>query len=147
MSLDKKQFRDLIERTLQGFDPVLQTPSAVELLLGTAAVESDFGTYLRQLGGGPALGAFQMEPKTFNWLRKMYQQHYPELAYRNFIELEWNLRLAIIMARLRYRIVKDPLPSENDIAAMAAYWKLWYNTMKGKGAVTDFVRKYMEYVK
>jgi hypothetical protein len=62
MAFDKKQFRDLIQRTLQ--DLGMHSESAVNLLLGTAAQESQFGTYFRQIGGGPALGVFQMEPDT-----------------------------------------------------------------------------------
>jgi len=38
--------------------------AAENLLLGTAAVESRMGTYLRQVGGGPALGIWQVEPVT-----------------------------------------------------------------------------------
>lgn len=146
MSLDKKQFRDLVGRALQGFDPDLNSPSAVNLLLGTAAVESGFGTHLRQLDGGPALGFFQMEKPTFEWLKAKYRTQYSDLSFRNFPELESDIRLMIIMARLRYRVIKEPLPEENNVAAMAAYWKLWYNTMKGRGEISEFVKRYMKYV-
>lgn len=48
--------------------PVLRVMSAwsqpaEDLVMGTAAQESRL-TYLRQLGGGPALGLWQMEPAT-----------------------------------------------------------------------------------
>lgn len=147
MSLNKYQFKELIEKTLRIFDPVLLSPQAVKLQLITAAVESGFGTHLRQLGGGPALGFFQMEPGTFRWLKRVYQTKYPELIDRLPEELEWDIRLAIIMARLRYRIVPEALPGENDIQGMAAHWKEYYNTSAGAGKVMDFIEAYQRYVK
>ena len=41
----------------------LWSPSAEELVLGTAIVESGL-TYLKQHGDGPALGLWQVEPPT-----------------------------------------------------------------------------------
>ena len=43
--------------------------AAENLVLGTAAKESAMGQDLRQRGGGPALGIYQMEPATHTWLR------------------------------------------------------------------------------
>ena len=42
----------------------LNSPSAVQLLLGTAAQESHMGHYLVQVRG-PAIGMYQMEPNTY----------------------------------------------------------------------------------
>jgi hypothetical protein len=98
------------------------------------------------MGGGPALGAFQMEPGTFEWLKAKFKKQYPDLAWRHFIELEWDLRLAIIMARLRYRVDKNPLPEVGDVAAQAAYWKRVYNTIEGAGQMSDFVDNWRRYV-
>ena len=41
----------------------MYSPVAENLIMGTAAQESGF-TYIKQLGGGPALGMFQVEPAT-----------------------------------------------------------------------------------
>lgn len=146
MPFEKKRFREIIEATLWEFDSELDSTAAVNLLLGTAAAESDFGTYLRQRGGGPAKGVFQIEPNTFNWLRGVYRDKYPELAGREASELVSDLRLSIIMARLRYRVVKEPLPPADDIHALALYWKEHFNTYHGAGTVEDFEKKYAEYV-
>ena len=145
MSFDKNQFRDLIEHVLGDY-PDLVSESAVQLLLGTAAQESGFGTYLRQLGGGPAIGVFQMEPKTFLWLREHYRHKYPEIAERLHGELEWDIRLGILMARLRYRIVPTPLPPAHHLGALAAYWKESYNTVHGAGTVEQFIANYRKFV-
>lgn len=145
MALDKRQFKDLIEKVL-GKYPELLSDSAVNLLLGTAAQESRFGTFIRQLNGGPALGIFQMEPNTFEWLRELYAEKYPEIAQRQAEELEWDLRLAILFARLRYRTVPQPLPSADSASQIALYWKKYYNTMSGSGKIEEFIANYRRFV-
>jgi len=145
MAYDYKQFRYLITRVLQEFN--LYSKAAVNLLLGTAAQESGFGTYLRQIGGGPALGAFQMEPATFSWLALRFKDEYPEFAERHARELEWDLRLAIIFARLKYKSIPEPLPEHWDIGGLAFYWKRFYNTYKGSGTEDHFIAAYNQYVK
>lgn len=142
---DKIQFKDLIERTLKETDPDLCSEVAVALLLGTAAQESRFGTFLRQLQGGPALGAFQMEPATFDWLRDRYSGRY-DLYGRRVEELEWDLRFAIVMARLRYRVMPEPLPDTIDLRDLGGYWKRHYNTVHGRGTVEEFIANYKKYV-
>lgn len=150
MSFNKDQFRDLIERALIAYDPKLCVDAAINLLLGTAAQESHFGKYLRQVGGGPALGVFQMEPATFIWLRDHYVSRPPfnmtHLAERVAEELVWDLRLATLMARLRYRIVPAALPGANDVFSLAQYWKKYYNTIYGAGTIEEFVMNYQRFV-
>lgn len=141
MSLDPHQFRDLIERALDfsalefgaGFD----STAAVELLLETAAVESDFGTYLRQRGGGPALGVFQTEPATFIWIRGRF----PQIEKFSFDELEWNLWRAILVARCVYRAWPEPLPKAGDIEGQWEYYKRFYNSSAGATTRSKFMSK------
>lgn len=149
MSYDSAQFRALIERTLDAIGMRRGAVSGIDatnLLLGTAAQESKFGTYLRQMRG-PALGAFQMEPDTFAWLQRIHTARLPEIASRNAYELEWNLRLAIIMARLRYLVVKELLPGYVDVAGMAKYWNRYYNANPHAGTDAEFIASYQRYVK
>jgi len=141
MAYNKKQFRSLIERILKEND--LYSPAAVNLLLGTAAIESQFGTYLKQITG-PALSAFQIEPATFRYLKEKYADKVPAWATEKY--LEWDLRLAIIVARLKYLSIKYPLPTADDIKALAHYWKQYYNTPAGKGTEAEFVKAYKQYV-
>lgn len=146
MSFNKNQFRKLIDFVLGDY-PELASESAIQLLLGTAAQESNFGTYLRQLGGGPAMGVFQMEPKTFRWLQDKYKKEYPKIVNGRIVtDLEWDLRLAILMARLRYRIVPAKLPYGYDVKGLAMYWKEHYNTPLGAGTVEQFVSNYRKFV-
>lgn len=147
MAFDVSQFRDLIGRVLTAEDHVLATPAAVNLLLGTAAQESAFGTYLKQIRG-PAVGAFQMEPATFRWLVSKYRDRHPSLmsVYAVPEALEWNLWLAILTARLRYRVVPKPLPAEDDLNGLAAYWKASFNTPAGKGTVDQFKESWARHI-
>jgi len=141
VAFDRKQFRDLIVRVLDAHG--LGGDAAVNLLLGTAAVESRFGTFLRQLSGGPAVGVFQMEPATFNWLRDLYQHL---LGSRHAREMEADLALAIVAARLRYRVVREALPPADNVQAQARYWKRYYNTHRGAGSEADYIRQYRRFV-
>jgi hypothetical protein len=142
---DKHQFKDLIVRVLSEH-PELLSDSAINLLLGTAAQESQFGRYLRQIGGGPALGVFQMEPETFEWLRSVYFDVYPEISTRQSEELEWDLKLATLFARLRYRVIPSKLPGADDIPALAKYWNDHYNANPNAGTDAEFIENYHRFV-
>ena len=74
----------------------LWSPNAEELVLGLAIVESGL-TYIRQWGGGPALGLWQVEPSTQNRdlcrcnnkpaIRRQHQRLFP------FFEMSTALRI------------------------------------------------------
>jgi len=144
MAYNKQQFKDLIERVLKEIG--LYSDAAVNLLLGTAAQESGFGTHLRQLGGGPGVGCFQMEPATFEWLQGKYNSKYLYLADKQCADMEHDLKLAIIMCRLRYWVAPRSLPGPEDLLGLADMWKSTYNTFKGKGTVEEFMANYRKYV-
>ena len=133
--------------------------SAVNLLAGTAAAESDLGQFVKQKGGGGALGIYQMEPATYRSIiyDYLYREEKKELSqkilsflhYRDYPdcnELVYNLKLSTIFARLRYWYVPEPLPEDDDVRGLAYYWKKYYNTHKGKGKEIDFIQKYNQYV-
>ena len=140
----KEHLKELIENALKEYG--LYSENAVNLLLGTAAQESKFGFYLRQLGGGPARGIFQMEEPTFDWLKGKYGERYG-LEDVEFKDLVWNLKAAAVFCRLRYLVDSLPLPDLNDIQGMARYWKRVYNTHKGKGTAAEFILNYNKYVR
>jgi hypothetical protein len=141
-------------RYLDAVARVPATPAAAALMLGTALAESR-GIYLRQLGDGPALGLWQVEPATEadvweNWLkyRPVLQRAVRDvcglsgagsetLALRQ-LSLAANLHYSCIIARLVYYRAPEALPRVDaplsDVAdAYAAYWKRHYNTHRGKG--------------
>ena len=145
--IDQKQFVDnVIVPTLMHMN--LHSKSAVQLLLGTALVESRL-TYLRQLENGPARGLFQMEPATHDDIWNNYLKYKP--GYQEKVEqllapepnkiaqLATNLMYSAAMTRLHYRRVRAPLPDADDIPAMAFYWKQYYNTPLGAGKPAHFI--------
>jgi len=150
--MDCGQLRHLITNILKG--TVLYSEDAIELLLLTAAVESSMGHFLRQLGGGPALGIFQMEPSTLDdiWKNYLYRKQEFRLLIEKYTvrgigkeQLEWNLAYQIIMARIHYYRVPKELPSRYNVADMASFWKIHYNSSKGRGVAQDAVDAYMRY--
>lgn len=118
--------------------------SAVQLVLGTAIVESDL-KYLDQIDyqnkPGPAFGLWQIEGLTF---RDHLQRAKPVIQnaiagiYMEDLEvmdLWWNLRLGAQMCRLLYWHAPEKLPEAGDAEGMAKLWKLRYNTALGAGTV------------
>lgn len=111
------------------------------LLTGTVFCESG-GIYLKQING-PALGLFQIEPRTHKdvkvWLQNGFNKGLlPRILASCFMEilpgddaLVFNLRYACLVARLIYWRAKPPLPNASDAKGMAIYHKKFYNTMLG----------------
>jgi hypothetical protein len=134
----------------------LHSLAAVNLILGTVAKESDFGTYLRQLGGGPARGGIQMEPATERdiWDRYLvYRPHLQKAVHRasgvsgpDESALELNLAYQIAMCRIHYLRVPEYFPDPNDVWGLARYWKRFYNTRRGAGTENEFVHAYRKYI-
>lgn len=150
--MNKLTLKSLIASVLKELN--LHSDNAVNLLMGTAAQESHLGKYRRQLGGGPALGIFQMEPATFDDIVKNYLRYKPELAARiervarisrfKAEDIENNDLLAICMARVHYLRVREAIPS--DLEGWARYWKRYYNTSLGKGTEEEFIANYKKLV-
>ena len=81
VSIDAEQLRkDIVRPAIEKIG--LWSQEAEDLLIGTAAQESHLGTYLRQLGDGPALGIFQMEPATHNDIHENFLRYKHDLRNR-----------------------------------------------------------------
>lgn len=154
--MDSKQFRSLIVRPALS-EIGLHSDAAEELLMLTAAQESKLGYYIHQIKG-PALGPFQMEPATYNDIWDNYLRFKPELAEKikriagvhTIIPpadmMVYNLKLAAAMARIHYLRVPHSLPTEDDVAGLAKYWKDHYNTYLGAGTPEEAMENYGRYV-
>jgi len=149
MTISSNQLRQLIAETLKDAD--LYSGDAVELLMGTSAQESHLGSYIHQING-PALGIFQMEPATEEDIWNNYLRYKSSLSAvvktvmtGNPNELAWNLKYAILMARIHYLRVKAGLPDSANVHAMALYWKQYYNTPLGRGTAKEFAKNYARY--
>ncbi len=156
MSLDLSQFKQyIIVPALTVIE--LDTPQAIELVLGTCIQESRL-QYLKQLGNGPALGVIQMEPMTHDdiWSNFLaYREHLSgkvlSLAAPNSgshptaSELIGNLWYACAMCRVHYYRVSASLPAQGDYEGQAAYWKEHYNTFEGSGTEEEYLENWESY--
>jgi hypothetical protein len=121
--------------------PVSRT--AGDLLMATAANETDLGTWLNQ-NPGPALGVFQIEPASLASLMSRLSR--PELIALQGImtpqtiaaQLDTNLILAAAVCRLFYWQVPDPLPPDT-VSGLWSYYKTYYNTGAGAATMDGFV--------
>ena len=151
--MNHPQIRYLIQEKLKAVG--LWSPPAEELVYLTGLTESGYD-YIRQLGDGPAVSFFQVEPATAHDICVNYLKYrgnrrknfckatkLPEDAvmtsYKQYwADLLWyNIAAGILFCRLKYYRVPEPIPE--DLEGMAAYWKEHYNTVGGKGSVKHFL--------
>ncbi|MBF0181341.1 MAG: hypothetical protein HQM03_15065 [Magnetococcales bacterium] len=145
MGLNPHQLREYIIRpVLQRLD--LWSEAAEELVLGTGIQESGL-VHLRQLGGGPARGLWQMEPNTHNDIWNNFLHFRNKLGLRILgpytkpdpMRLTWDLAYACAMCRVHYLRCPDALPEAGDIDGQARLWKKVYNTPLGAGTVEEYL--------
>lgn len=159
MGLNLRQLRDHV--VIPALEQLgMYSLAAEQLVIGTIAQESH-GTYLHQLGNGPALGIIQMEPETHKDLWINFIKYNPKITaallrmtsdsvdecysangWPEHIALVWNLRYAIAMCRVHYYRNPQALPASNDIRAIGQYWKTHYNTIHGAGSVDEFLTNF-----
>ena len=132
--------------------PGFNSPLIRRLLLCTMAIESDMGQYLKQIGGGPAEGPYQMEPDTeldilvhcdvlndeeFN-LSRVVDTLLDVLPCGVGAALHTSHVYATLMARCKYWMDTEPLP-EDTPEAMYKYYKRIYNTPDGASTFGKFL--------
>jgi len=129
----------------------LYSHEAERLLIGTAIQESRL-KYIVQLGGGPALSYFQIEPDTIHDINENYLKFRPSLKEKaDYFKVEnisveeqivWNMALSVVYARLHYRRIPEKLPDADDLTGQARYWKRYYNTALGRGTEEEYIANY-----
>ena len=160
MGINPQHFKDFIVKPtlidMQSYNRKINSKSAQNLLLGTAAVESGMGHYLRQLKG-PARGPYQPEEATgYQDLWVNYILHRPKLITHlekrfgphnraDYIKVIGNFYYATWICRLDYFREQEALPASEDVEGLAYYWKKYYNSKEGKGTVEHFIIKYEKF--
>lgn len=163
-----KQFKEqVIVPTLDYLGPKFASEEATDLMLGTVAQESKF-IFLCQLGGGPALGYYQIEPFTLHDIHKNYLAFNPDLDLKikavmvqglaEQRQAITNLTYATAMARLIYFRVSEKLPVKKSfvqgsdfwlggyVKALAAYYKKHFNTPEGKATEKEYFDNYYKFI-
>jgi hypothetical protein len=143
-------------KLMDGYIKGMWSEAAENLLVGTAIMESDLA-YLKQKNG-PALGVYQIEPFTHKDITERYIEEskfrdefnnmfdnmvgwpYPDEFDIN--QLIFDLRYATMIARIKYWMSVEPLPSANDIHALGHYWNKNYNANPDVGTAEQFESKY-----
>lgn len=141
---------------------------AEEILVMTVATESDGGKYVKQLGGGPAVGPYQMEPETHDDIWNHYLEYQEGLANKilgfaieggysslydfdkarpKATQMAGNLYYATAMARAHYLRVSEPIPRHNHKESLAAYYKEYWNTYEGDATIEKTLNDYESYLR
>lgn len=149
------QFRENIVNPVL-HDLQMYTKEMAELIVFTCAVESNGGTYVKQIKG-PALGIYQVEPSTFTdiWVNFIIRNPYiVNLLTLNFavhrmpapIEVVTDLRLATAFCALHYKRYKVQ-PESIEPNVLWEPYKQYYNTIKGKSEKTKSIKAYQAFIK
>lgn len=156
--MDLEQLRtNIIQATLKPLS--LWSPEAEALLCATAAQETLGGKYVRQVGGGPGCGVYQMEQATHDalWRQKLNRPDRLPLIRAMLdlfsfsrmpksIDMIWHNGYATFMARFFYLVIPEDLPPAHDLAAQWEYYKKYWNTSLGKAKEEDFYRNVNNYL-
>ena len=154
--LDIKQFRECIIKPVLS-ELQLYSKEAEELLVFTCAVESEGGTYIKQVKG-PAVGIYQCEPATHTDIWRNYifnHSHLLSILGMNFgvhnvpdsDKLISDMRYATAIARIHYLRVLQAIPSTGNIDSIYEYYKKFYNTVAGKSSKDKSIAAYNRFIK
>ncbi len=150
-------YRLLARLVLQGLD--MWSPDVEELVLRTGAVESLY-QFRQGISNGPELGYWQIHPRTAKDILFRYLQRSRKQDWRRQLErvlgykLTWLLEepgrfeeelrnndvLGIALCRLWYMMAPYPIPQAHNLPAQAWLWKKWFNTGRGTGTTSRFIR-------
>ncbi len=160
--ISSTQMKSLIQSTCEGMGDKFASEDAITLVHETGFVESGY-KYLRQLGDGPAVSFWQVEPQSGIDNLQHYLKHRKSLMgkcadasmvdlkhWQNYDEKLWgeilekNIAAGIVHCRLKYWRVPKKMP--NTLEGRASYWKKYYNTDQGKGTEEKYIDTVKEYL-
>lgn len=159
--LDPLQLRDYVVRPALATLGLLGGEPIERLVMGTAAHESDGFRYIHQLGKGPALSPWQIEPATATDAVERCTEK-TQLVLRGLglpsphseDWLEWgkflpgNLYLSAAMCRLiyYYKPFRIEELGKGEPENLARIWKRCWNTVAGAGTEAQFLANWRRYL-
>lgn len=156
MGVSVQQFTDfVIVPTLESMPrrSAYDLDAEITLALMCAAHESHMGSFLKQVKG-PALGAYQMEPRTHDdiWVNGIHDRS----DIRGWLyswavdggvgkseEMLWNHKYATAMFRAHFLRFKEGIPK--SLEDQAKYLKKYWNAT-GKATAQEYLQDYRRYV-
>lgn len=137
----------VVRPALLGMGPGCYSEAAVNLVTGTALVESGL-QFLAQGNNGPAMSLFQIEPVTLfdiwdRWLRLPAQQPIRSRMIEMIPagcdikdQIMFDMRFGAMICRCRYRMSPRMLPDARDAVGLSGMHKDVYNTADGAAVVS-----------
>jgi len=146
---------NIVHPALTALGSKYDSKAAESLLTETAIAESDLKNRT-QFNGGPAVGLFQMEPRTARDLWNNYLPNHPDLfasvkglmssPKANYIdEIRTNDKFAAAMARIKYLTIPRPLPGSNNLPHQSIYWRRYYNGISAHGMTAKEFEEKVQY--
>jgi hypothetical protein len=121
---------------------------AINLLLETACVETNLGTYQDPTPGGAGWGLTQADSiavhdiasrtryKDVQIIRNCFGFDIRDLKPHHLADSPTK---SLVFTRCFYKLIAAPIPQ--GLAGRAQYWKTHYNTTMGKGTVDKYIDK------
>ena len=145
---DKSHIYDYVNKVvdaLGGGEP------AKLLLLETAAAETGFGD-ARDASWNVGMGLMQFDPIGYtDVLQRTTKATKDKVLSKlgvnvdavKYEDLRYNPFLSVLFARLKYLLVKSPIPT--TLAGRANYWKVYYNSVLGAGTPSYYMSAAAKY--
>lgn len=123
------------------------------LILGTIAQETHLGSYKDPTPTSAGQSIAQFDEMPFYDVRDRTSEKTRQLCIDawgiDIKQLRWediwyNPFLAVLFVRLKYRLIPDAIPEDNQ--GMAEYYKKWYNSYEGKATPEEYLENYDRFV-
>ena len=121
--------------------------NAYMLIMETCQQETNGGTYLaRRSAYAAGVGINQCDPIGFTDTRNRTSKRVKKIVLEEFgvnvdavhhRELAYSPLLSFIWCRLHYLLRPGAIP--DTIEGRAGYWKVWYNSVLGKGTTKEYI--------
>ena len=120
--------------------------TALELLIETAQQETKLGSYRDDYPYSHGVGLCQFDEIAFRDVQQRTNKHVREKVEKHFgvtlrlvqhRDLAYSPFLSLLWCRLFYLLRPEPIPA--TLKERAEYWKLHYNTVRGKGTTLEYI--------
>ena len=120
------------------------------LMLSTCYQETKLGSYRDHTRYAAGTGVMQFDEYPYNDIKRRSSKYYKiclekfniDISSMRYMELELSPLASIVMARIKYKLVRGKIPPYNDFNSVWLYYKENYNSWKGKATIEEFENSY-----